>query len=414
MANDDAASNPYAAPEMLGRSIEPGPEDGPTGPGGSYRVTYRNSEEDIAELLLQVRNTSRFHRYASALAPFLGTAVMVVFASRLPAGPTRTISAGTALIMALVLWGLSRSADQREMRKLARGFKQRPAQTVEIGPTGLSIRLEDGSGETSPWAMVGKVVANDSVILFSTSERKGGRAAMAHVVPRRAFATPEAAEAFRRAAANWWQEGRAAGGGDSAPAPIGAEAGDDAPRVAYELTAEERRISRRAKRSIFGHLRRSAILGTLLSAGLVGLGAVGGSLGTPDRLADGMRWLAWTWLGLGLLMGVAAARLWWIILLGVRPDPRSQGPIALAISPAGLAIRRPGGQAGFFSWPRIRAVDADERFLRLVFESGIKRQIDGGTSLIPRRAFPTTAAADAFLESARRWHAAARGRAASS
>lgn len=412
--NDDAASNPYAAPETLGRPIEPGPDDGPTGPGGAYRVAYRNTEEDIAALLLQVRRTSRIGRYAAALGPFLGAAVMLGVASRMPAGPPRSVTIGTALITALLLWALSRSAARRGMRKLARSFKERPAQTVEIGPAGLAVRLEDGSGETRPWGMVSKVVADDAVLMLYTAERGNGRSVMAHVVPRRAFATPEAAEAFLRAASRWWREARAAGGGDPAPAPIAAEAGGGGPGVTYELTEAERRVARRANRSMFRHLWRAAAFRSLFAAALMALGVVGLRPATRGLLTDGMEWMAWAWLGLGALLGLAAMRVWWIILVGIRPDPKDRGPIALAIAPTGLAIRRPGGREGLYAWSRIQAVAGDARFLKLVLESGIKRQIDGGTILVPRRAFPTTAAADEFLESARRWHAAARGRAASS
>lgn len=406
--NDDAASNPYAAPEMLGRPIEPGPDDGPTGPGGAYRVAYRNTEEDIAALLLQARRTSRVGRYAPALIRMLAAAIWLGFVLRMPAGSGRWISAGSFLLTTLVLGLVSRSSARRGMKKVARGFKPRPAQTVEIGPTGLTVRMKDGSAETRPWGMVGKVAADESVILLYTAEKGGNRAAMAHVVPRRAFATPEAAESFLRAATRWWQEARSAGGGEAPPSPFVAEAGGEGPEVSYELTADERRVARRANRSVVRHLWRAAILTSLVAAALVAGGVVASRPIEGWPRSEGLLAMAMVWLGAGALLAFFAARIWWMILAGVRPDPKDRGPTALAISPAGLAIRRPGGREGLYAWSRIQAVLGDARFLKLVLESNIKRQADGGTILVPRRAFPTTAAAEEFLRSARRWHAEAR------
>ena len=89
-------------------------------------------------------------------------------------------------------------------------------------------------------------------------------------------------------------------------------------------------------------------------------------------------------------------------LLGrqARSNPAFRGPHTLEITPAAIGGETRGvGQTRVF-WSTVVGVGSTAGYLMIFWQSG-------GTTVIPRRAFPTGEAADEFLSAARRWHAAA-------
>lgn len=426
MSDDDARSgpggpdpatgfNPYAAPEALGRPIEPGPED-----AGRLAVTFCASGEEIAEFLrIHAASRHRLMRGIALAAPAF--TVLAIYGLMLLAVSTsfayryrflnfylnRWRFGLLALVWAGVIEAAGLWANRRMMRGLARKQESSAERTVELSPAGVTVKVGDRTLARRSRASVPKVAHTDRLILLYDT-RPDAENASAQVIPRRAFPTPEAALAFLRSAERWAREPQAAGEvAASGPGP-----GPDVPgtlTVAFAFTAEERRRLVALGR----HARRHESRGVMIRAAIhVGFAAFCAARLVRELHRPGIRW-QWVAVYVSVLLPILLslpllARLLWRALARGRLASDAGAITSVTISPEGYVIREPGGKEVARSWVSVPGVEADDTFLKLVSQITDARRRTAQVHLIPRRAFSSPEAAEEFLRSARRWHAEAR------
>jgi hypothetical protein len=416
-AEGPTTDNPYEPPRALEDGAEVGPLEPLPGTPPGLSVSYRNTTADVGDFVtyyLSRRGRGR-GRGGFMLWLLLVMTLGMIFSSAHPGQVRIEPSLATALagviVMLLVLSGWFR----RRLRKQARGTHPLPIITIVLGPAGVVARDERGRETRLAWAAVPKVDATPKhILLFDVLVP--GRATAAHVIPRRAFATPAAAATFLAAARHWHASARGGPAAAEGAAPLevgGFEIGlpdpdpdaDPPLSVTFEMTDDERRRAHSFYLAQRPAQRRALIaLASLLAVlGLVSVASIASS-----RVAG---WgLAVLLLPLGfflMLIGLA----WWGRRYR-RPKPGEQGPpgpTTITIAPAGFAIARSGATQITRTWRDQPGIGATDEFLVIPRVMIGEPKVIFDAHLIPRRAFATPAAADTFLAAARQWHAAAKG-----
>lgn len=115
------------------------------------------------------------------------------------------------LFSALIVYGLSALLTYvSQLIGFLLGSATRRPQTVTITPHAVTKYIGDASS-TLAWSNIARVVATRRSVLLFTGRNS------AIIVPKRAFDTPEAADAFAASAQHFWTE--ATGGKDAAKHP---------------------------------------------------------------------------------------------------------------------------------------------------------------------------------------------------
>ncbi len=402
MGIDFRDENPFAAPKAGNAPVRSAPSDLPARADGTYGVTYQNTAADIAALMNRHQRKGIITAIP-LLVPLLIVGIGLVMAWQGPPRVRLTVSV-ISLAWGLMIWVLFRWSRRRLTAKMARTFHQRPQQSVEIGPQGVTVRLAGGAEARSPWRGMGAVeVAEAGLFLYDAKSRPA--APMAHIVPRRAFDTPEAFATFSEAAARWRRVASDLTAG-STPAPPARTAGGLS--VTYLPTLDERRAAQRRGRSQYGKLWR-----TLLGNSLVVLVLTVASilwLVSAWRSSRG-RWAAVVppaaLVVVNLLLAASTSRAWRIVLFGVPESDGPPAPITVTISPEGCAVSHDGGTASFVPWWHYAAVGSDRASLTLTLRPQSTQMRAGPTTAIPRRAFADPEEVESFLDAARTWHAEA-------
>jgi hypothetical protein len=401
-----AGFNPYAEPEALGGGVELTPEDeAAAAAGGAIAVTFRNTDEDIAAFLAHqlARQQGRLGMTVGALMPsFLAwVAVNALFyaSGRYNLVVGILMGGGGVVVLALGPW-LVRRLVGRMARKEAGKKAARSEMTVEISPEGVVTRIpgQPGAAARSSWPTVTAIEETGDHIFLKES-KSGGDLVTARVIPRRAFATPEAAEVFVRAARRWKAAAREDATAAVAPDP-------DALSVTFTLDDEDRR-RRRALRG--KALRRQQWkLTWIVGVPLAGTLYCGYQVAWLLRLPSFLRWprlpIYVAFLVPSVYLLVGALRLSWKLL--VRWSKAGEdGPTTVEIAPAGFVVRQGGGKEEARAWEATPFVGGDDHDLKLGSQVIDARRGVILMHLIPRRAFATPERAEEFLARAMAWHA---------
>ena len=406
MAWGDALENPYSAPETMGRPVVARPDDAPRGEGGVLTVTYRSDTEDIALLLHQLLASSPASRVFRALIMALLLGMYAALVAQMQARMTKWVAfaLGGWFVVRYLIW--VRRPNGRRMMAMARTYFPQPMQTVEIGPEGISARREDGAEDRRPWRTIRKLESLDGNLLIYLDDL-GKSLPLAQLVPRRAFATPEAAEAFRRAATEWHE---AASGGAAVSGVHLSLRGEPGPTVTFELTEEERSLGRRANRAMFLHMRRVAIVSMIAALAAIVWGV---EMGRWMGRVPGATWMLLAgpvgMVGFGIVMLISWSRLARLLIVGPGSNRGASGPRTISLTPRGLRARFASGREALLPWSSFGSIQEDDRFLRFATVPFLQKQRVGEILQIPRRAFADTGSAATFVRTARDWHAEATG-----
>lgn len=413
-----ADSNPYGAPRALEESSEAGPLDPLPGMPPGLTVTYRNTDEDIRVfvnyyLSQQGAGGSRLILWSFLLFLMVGLGLLGIALGR--GRPESAIGVFTTLeggaLMCLILsWWI-----RRRLRKQTRGRRTLPISTVVLGPAGMVARDENGRETRLAWSAVSKVDATARhLLLFDVFVPH--RVMSAHLIPRRAFTTRAAAEEFLAMARHWHAAARASATVAGAPSlstddGVAIRLPDPDPDSDPPLSVTFDRADddlRRAHRFYLAQqpAQRRTVIGLTLLLAIMGL--VHGSLVVSRRITG---W-AQSALFLPLLFLLTLiGQLWWNrrFRRAETGSVGSAGPITVTIAPSGFAVAHAHVTEMTRGWSGLPGIGSTDDFF--VFPRVLvgEKKVIVDAHLIPRRAFATPAAADAFLAAARRWHAAAKG-----
>lgn len=409
-----APFNPYAPPESLSappvrpKPADPGP---PAEPERPLAVSVNVSDDDVADFLAYHHGRrSRLGPVVRMSLPMLAV-VLIVDLTLWRTGRftilTVVLSAfWLAIAIALFPW-----LWRRQLRQLARRGGPRHEHSIEIGPGGLVGLAQGKPAVRRSWSVVSQIATTDKHLFFYVSD-PDAEIVSVEIVPRREFATPEAADAFLAAACHWKQAAPITPPAEGPQSTgIGTRPTEDRLTVAFEPTIEDRRYAARARRRVLRREYRLMAFWTLLSLFwtiLLGYRLYQASdhplgLFRDDTLAD----LAlFGFMLLITLSGIGAT----IKHLLRRRVPLSRGPITISISPEGYTLLEADGSPRLSqSWAAVPGVGSDDRYLILAYQILDPRRGLTLNHFIPRRAFPASEAADAFLAAARCWHASAHG-----
>ena len=161
-------------------------------------VNYQFSHEDYLHFIdfWVKRNRRRYirQRVRQFLLLFLGYLVLFLL-TKLPTVPAILLSAILATICAVFLYWAQRRR-MRRVRDAALGERM-----TRIGADGIFGRFPQFE-ILNYWKGISEIAEDESYFFFFTS------GSHAHVVPKRAFATPDNLEQFRAAANSYWSSGR--------------------------------------------------------------------------------------------------------------------------------------------------------------------------------------------------------------
>ncbi len=314
------------------------------------------------------------------------------------------LAVGVGVPLALLLLGglrLLQWMARLSRRRAGRAWANRPEQSLKISRTG--VEGVDGAGVRfrSDWGTIPEVVRTDAILLLYVTQRKADRA-LALLVPRRAFANDEAAAAFGKAAL-YWSATADRGGSASTVEPRERPLPPGAIFLRYELDKAERRAESRANRSQVSAAWRGVAI-------FIPLTVVSGVLlasHAPTALQQRGQDLA-VIVSIFSLFGVIFFGYWGrravrLAVFGPRPDPSTFGPLELTAAPDALRVERDGGQVGETPWSRLLAVRVDDRFVKLTFRSFDETRPAGDVLCVPRRAFASAEAREAFVTEVGRW-----------
>ena len=409
-AGEAAGFNPYAEPEAIGE-VAPTAEDEAAAAAGEIEVAFRNTDEDVAAFLQhQVARPGRLGPTVRVAIPSLLTwaALNAVFlaSGRYGVGLGIFMVAWLAVMLAIGPW-LLRWQVRRLARRQAGKSRSRPEMTVAISPEGIVTRVRGQAGATArdSWPAITAIeVTKDHI--FLKESKSGGEFVTARVIPRSAFATPEAAEVFLRAARRWKAE--------AAPVPTtGAEGARDPEviSITFTLSHDDRRRMRALRRKA-ARRQRWAVLG-LVGLPLAGTVYCGAQVAWLLRLPAPFRWprlpIYVALLVPSAYLLVIGLRLAWVVLFRFG-RVRDEGPTTIEIAPEGYVVRKGRGQEEARAWEATPLVGGDERFLKLGSDVIDRRRGVVLMHLIPRSAFATPEQAESFRARAERWHAAALAR----
>ena len=390
--------NPYEPPRDNDDAPPAGPVAGaPAGIAVTYRVTDRDIDAYITFVLARVTRVRFYWRLATLV--IAGGVAAYSYIGRPPWAPWH-LAAVEGLAVAALLQGLYFYL-RAKLRRQARRKRPRPVITAVLTPAGTVVRDEEGSETRMGWAAVPRIEATAAhIFLFQVIEK--GRVTAAHVIPRRAFASPAAAEAFLDAARRWHAAARSA-----PPRSVVDQAAGAGPSltITYELTGPELRRAH----AFYLAQQPGQKQAVWRLAGLCGLVLLtGAALVTSISLDDQASALlvTTTLLAAALFLALVGVVLW---SRRYRPASRPGGPVTIAIDPEGYTVRRDGVAEEARTWRGLPGgVGADGEFL--VLPRCVLREPKAimDAYLIPRRAFATPEAAERFLAAARGWHAAAR------
>jgi hypothetical protein len=176
----------------------------------SYRLTFTQTEEDLWRFFWYHLNHERSRRllvwgyypvFVLAIAYCVYT-LGISFAEGLALSPTIPLTTGAVggLLAAVgyppFLRWLLRKRARRHAQQMVGAVGER---TYEVSPTG--IFWDWGSGQANQkWISLHRVASTPEYIYLYQGRNQ------AHIFPRRAFASPEAAEGFLKAATQWHAE----------------------------------------------------------------------------------------------------------------------------------------------------------------------------------------------------------------
>lgn len=409
MASRPDDFNPYAAPESATVSTGRAKPAGTVAdvPDGPIAVTVNVSDEDVADFL------AYHHGRRSRLGPVVRMSLPILLVIGLV--DLALWQSGRFTVATLVfnaVWLLTALALfpwlwRRQLRKVAGRGGPRNEHTVEIGPSGLVGLAMGKPAVRRSWAVVSQIVEAREHFFFYVSDPEAEIVSV-EIVPRREFATPEDAERFLAAARSWKDAA------SLAPEDVvGQEADSDAERlvVTFERDDQDRLYASRSRRRVLRRdYARAAVWGLISLIWTVFLGIRLFGKTAPPRGLFQEEWVP----GLVLFVIMLSATLWmlgaFLRLLFRRRVPATKGQVTVAISPEGYMIREADGSRTVSqTWTAVPGVGSDRDYLIIAYQVFDPRR---GLTLnhpIPRRAFATPEAAEAFLNAARSWHAAAHG-----
>jgi hypothetical protein len=379
-------------------------------------VTYRNNEADLAAYVDYY--TTRFtHARLIFRLFFLAILALLSVQAFVLTPPRRERFQAPIMIAAVVgMWIWFELRGKRRGLAARRRVADLPAVTLTLAPAGITTRNDRGAEMWRAWSGIPRMDRTDKhILIFEAAEKS--RVVTAHVIPRRAFATPEAADAFHDAAARWLAEAQRGG----TPGPVAPDEADEVQdrtgcspetiSVTFTPTADDARkahafylAQRPAHRWVLWGFTALAVLLTLFNVAVLRLTG-------PGRRPAPNAWTLWVPLFLpNVLLAAFVALLWWR-----RRFRRSSagawgkpGPITIELSPEGYTVRRGEVAEVFQSWKGLTGIGEQRDFLIIprVLSGKSRAVLDG--HLIPRRAFATPEGAETFLRTARAWLEAAK------
>jgi hypothetical protein len=396
--------NPYAPPTPVDESLDETTHVDPL-PGSppGLSVTYRNNAADIAAYARYF--TRKFTKHRRNLRVMMGFILAVVVLQTiafrnvaLEGYRAPTMIGG---MVALWIW-LEFAASRRNLKLPA----ELPLVTLTLTPSGIVTREEHGGGTHRAWSAIKQIDdENDHIYIFEDADKT--RVVMAHVVPRRAFSSPEAADEFLATARRWHADPDSRPTAEVDPESVvdvesDAEAAESL-AVTFAMNSEDRRAELAFYQSQGPETPQMNKLGLLF--GVVGAAAL---ISYQSRRDGSPLWIGLVALGMVCL---AVGFIWWRRRSRSLLDDRAgEGtPVTVRINPEGYEVRRGGAVESSQSWRLVSGVGSNDDFL--VFPRALSPE---GTkvieaTLIPRRAFASPDAAEEYLRAARRWHGEATG-----
>lgn len=395
--------NPYAPPTSVDESPDETTQVGPL-PGSppGLSVTYRNNAADIAAYAKYF--TRKFTKHRRNLRVMMGFILAVVvlqtvaFRNVALEGYRAPIMIGG--MVALWIW-LELAASRRNLKLPA----ELPLVTLTLTPSGIVTREEHGGGTHRAWSAIKQIDdENDHIYIFEDADKT--RVVMAHVVPRRAFRSSEAADEFLATARRWHADPDSRPTAEVDPESVVDVECDNEPAESLAVTFAMNSEDRRAESAFYQSQRpefQTNKLGLLF--GVVGAAAL---IFYQSRRDGSPLWIGLVALGMVCL---AVGFIWWrrrsrSLLI----EREGEGtPVTIRINPEGYAVQRGGVAESSQSWRLVSGVGSNDDFLvfpRALSPDGTK-VIEA--TLIPRRAFASPEAAEEFLRAARRWHGEATG-----
>lgn len=246
---------------------------------------------------------------------------------------------------------------------------------MEINPEGLVIRSHEGDSRM-PWSSIRKVVGTPEHLFFFFTGMHG------FAIPRRAFASALAADAFLGREVEYWEAARS---GPPPAAAVPAETGPDGALV-IQCQLTEADLAALQQHQIGRQLRNGKIL--LALAIFLGMGAMlGFLLGGAWAAVAGLLLMTLSWLLLFLRMNKKQ-------LLSSAPELLA--PHTLTFSTRGIAVENARGGKGTNLWSSIDRIETTSEYL-------LFQMRDGQSLAVPRRSFASTEAADEFLTTIEGW-----------
>lgn len=398
--------NPYAPPRPPTRpASEPAP---PADAAGTLSVSVHVSDADVAEFL------ASHHARRSRLGPMARIALPLVIVIAVidlalwNAGRFTVFTAISNVVWLAIALVLFPWLWRRALRKMASRGGPRGEHTLEIGPGGLATFAQGRPAVRRSWSTVPRIAATPNQILFYVSD-PDAEVVSVEIVPRREFATPEAADAFLDAARRW-RDRAVEAGGSAAADPVADPAGpclsvtfepDEADRL--EADRNRRRALRREHRGALVWFGVGLIWLTFLGVRLAQRAGEPGGLLRDESLPDMALF--------GMMLGISvSAFVAWVRQAARRRRREPSGPVTLTITPEGYTIcESVGGRVLSQAWAATPGVGSRDGYLVIAHQVLDPRRGLALHHLIPRRAFADDPAADAFLDAARRWHAQAHG-----